>query len=537
MIPIIPDSAPFSNDQRSWLNGFFAGLLGTPSIGQPPSIPQSAPTQTRPESSTSPVVAGEVEEDQPWHDPSLTMEDRIQLAKGKSIQGRMMAVMAQLDCGSCGYQCKTYAEAIASGKEKDLFLCQPGGKPTANKLKELFVAEVNDSLKTRVNHQSTRHATDSITFDKNNPFSAPLIINQHLNAPGSAKDTRLIALDIRGSGISYKAGDSLGIYPQNCFELVHQIIHLIGAHGGEFVTMGDEKRTSLREALTLHLDIETPTEDLLSLLISCSESASKIEELQRLIKGEEVAGIDENHGVFELLRFACSGTPDPQGFVNALKKIRPRLYSISSSPLKWPDQIHLTVGMVRYEYRGRKRKGVASTFLGERVRQHESVRVFVQPAHGFSLPEDTNSPLIMVGPGTGIAPFRAFLQERQATNSKAPNWLFFGDQHEATDFLYAQELREFQQSGILTKLDTAFSRDSEKKVYVQDRMMENAPQLWDWIQAGACFYVCGDANRMAKDVDLALKRIICEQGNLSPMDASKYVESMTKNKRYCRDVY
>lgn len=538
MIPMIPDSAPFSNDQRSWLNGFFAGLLGGSSSETSSPIPNLTAPGQQP-ATTSPSQSCEVEEDQPWHDGSLSMEDRIQLAKGKSLQGRMMAVMAQLDCGSCGYVCKTYAEAIVSGREKDLSLCQPGGKPTATKLKELFVAEVNGKPQAQAPAPTAAKTPDSTAtaFDKNNPFPAPLLINQHLNGPGSAKDTRLIAVDIRGSGIRYKAGDSLGVYPQNCFELVHQIIHLIGAHGGEMITLGDDKKIPLRDALALHLDIESPTEELLNLLVACSDDAAKTEDLQRLLKGEVVAGIGENPGVFELLRFTCSGIPDPQEFANSLKRIRPRLYSISSSPAMFPDQIHLTVGMVRYEYHGRQRKGVASTFLGERVRFHEPVRVFVQPSHGFSLPENPDCPMIMVGPGTGIAPFRAFLQERKATNSKGQSWLFFGDQHGKTDFLYEQELNDFQQSGVLSKLDTAFSRDSDKKIYVQDRMIEHSRDIWEWLQKGACFYVCGDASRMAKDVDLALKRIVSEQGSLTPVEASKYVETMAKEKRYCRDVY
>ena len=532
MIPLIPESAPFSKDQRSWLNGFLAGLLGVPSTGI---VSVFNPSTTLIGQSVSPTV-GEVEEDQPWHDSSLSLKERLQLAKGKSIQGRLMASMAQLDCGSCGYLCKTYAESIASGNEKDLSLCQPGGKETASKLKELFLAEVNGVTNFQKS-QSTAIPATSVDFDKNNPFLAPLLNNQHLNGQGSAKDTRLIALDIRGSGIQYKCGDSLGVFPQNCFELIHQIIYLIGAHGGEIITLGDGKKVPLREALALYLDIESPSDDLLNLLFSCAEDGSKIEDLQRLVKGEVVAGIDENHGVIELLRFTCSGPLNPQSFVDTLKKIRPRLYSISSSPVMFPDQIQLTVGMVRYEYHGRKRKGVASTFLGERVRIHEPVRVFVQPSHGFALPENLDCPMIMVGPGTGIAPFRAFLQERQATKSKGENWLFFGDQHGKTDFLYEQELKEFQHLGVLTKLDTAFSRETEKKIYVQDRMMEHAKEIWEWLQNGACFYVCGDAIRMAKDVDLALKRIISEQGAMSPSEASKFVENLAKDKRYCRDVY
>jgi sulfite reductase (NADPH) flavoprotein alpha-component len=224
-------------------------------------------------------------------------------------------------------------------------------------------------------------------------------------------------------------------------------------------------------------------------------------------------------------------------FVATLMPMSPRLYSISSSPKAYPDEVHLTVGVVEYELAGRKRKGVASTYLGQRVHQHQPVRVFVQPSHGFAPPADPSVPMIMVGPGTGIAPFRAFLQDRKADGATGKNWLFFGDQHEATDFLYRDELEQFVADGFLHQLSTAFSRDSDQKVYVQNRMLEHAAELWQWLSEGGHFYVCGDAKRMAKDVDAALHTIVAQQGSMNEEDARAFVKQMSENGRYQRDVY
>jgi sulfite reductase (NADPH) flavoprotein alpha-component len=224
--------------------------------------------------------------------------------------------------------------------------------------------------------------------------------------------------------------------------------------------------------------------------------------------------------------------------VTALNPLQPRLYSISSSLKAHPDEVHLTVGIVRYlNGRNRQCKGVCSTFFADRVRPGQKVRAFVHESHGFTVPENTDLPIIMVGPGTGIAPFRGFLEERKATKSRGKNWLFFGDQQKAVDFLYEKELAAYQADGILTRLDTAFSRDQKEKVYVQTRMLENAAELWKWLNEGAHFYVCGDAKRMATDVDNALKKIVAEQGKMSPESAKAYVMDLSKNKRYQRDVY
>jgi sulfite reductase (NADPH) flavoprotein alpha-component len=274
---------------------------------------------------------------------------------------------------------------------------------------------------------------------------------------------------------------------------------------------------------------------MFELLINSAARPDEASALKEILASDGCAEGDE---VLDLLRQFPSARPEPHEFVTALNPLQPRLYSISSSLKAHPDQVHLTVGVVRYvNGRSRQCKGVCSTFFAERVRPGQKVRVFMHPSHGFSVPADGDTPIIMVGPGTGIAPFRAFLEERKATGAKGGNWLLFGDQQRAYDFLYEDELTAYQRDGLLTRLDTAFSRDQKEKVYVQTRMLEHAAEVWKWLQGGAYFYVCGDAKRMATDVDNALREIVAEQGGMSPEAAKAYVADLTKAKRYQRDVY
>jgi sulfite reductase (NADPH) flavoprotein alpha-component len=252
---------------------------------------------------------------------------------------------------------------------------------------------------------------------------------------------------------------------------------------------------------------------------------------------ENGPGIPEGYELIDLLLEFPSARPPIERLVAALSPLNPRLYSIASSPLQYPDQVHLTVGVVRYlNTRGRQCKGTASTFLAERARVGANVRVFLHPSK-FRLPADDNTPIIMVGPGTGIAPFRAFLQERSARGAKGKSWLLFGEQHRKFDFLFESEMLDYQQRGLLTRLDTAFSRDQEAKLYVQHRMLENARELWVWLNEGAYFYVCGDARRMAKDVNAALKQIAMAEGKMSDDAATAFLSDLTKSRRYQRDVY
>jgi sulfite reductase (NADPH) flavoprotein alpha-component len=541
-IPVLPESAPFTPAQRAWLNGFFAGLLGLDGGGQGVGAAMLGAVSTS--APAPPAAVEEAEEEFPWHDPALPIDERLELAEGRPLERKLMAAMAQLDCGACGYLCQTYSEAIARGEEKDLKRCSPGGKETARKLKELVAANAATttngvamtSIVTVDGSASAATTTNGVAmksvvapaqpaFNRSNPFPAKLIASLPLNRPGSQKDTRHVMINLAGSGLAYKPGDALGVFPENCPELADAVLRALGA--------GD--RLDLRSTLIRDCSLARPNEDLLERLVECATDPGEAEDLSRLRDGED-DWID-TADLLDVLHRHPSARMDAEELVSMLSPLQPRLYSISSSLRAHPEEVHLTVGVVHYTKGDRLRKGVASTFLGHRLEPDAEVRVFLHPSQRFQLPDHGDTPMIMVGPGTGIAPFRAFLEERQASGAGGKNWLFFGDQCRATDFLYEDELHTFQQDGLLTRLDTAFSRDQAEKIYVQDRIRERGREVWGWLDEGAHFYVCGDAKRMALDVDRALQQVVAEQGGLSADEAKAYVAKMTKTGRYQRDVY
>ncbi|HTQ32206.1 MAG TPA: sulfite reductase subunit alpha [Opitutaceae bacterium] len=380
-------------------------------------------------------------------------------------------------------------------------------------------------------------------YTKDNPFPARLKESRLLNNPGTAKETRHYAVDISGSGLTYKVGDSLGIYPTNRPTEVAEIIERLGASGDEPVSPAMLKLPApivLREALAAKLALAGPTRKFIGAMAARAAAPAEKARLAALLAPEAAEAcklfLTEREFVDLLAEFP-SAKFTAQEFVDHLRRLVPRLYSVASSPKIYPNEVHLTVGTLRYMTNHRERVGVCSTFLADRVHLGLTpVPVFVFNSH-FGLPEDGARDVIMVGPGTGIAPFRAFLQEREATAAPGRNWLFFGDQHRATDYLYEQDWAAWLAKGRLTRIDTAFSRDQPRKVYVQDRMRENAAELWKWIASGAYFYVCGDAKRMAGDVDQALHDIIAEQGRVDVAAAAGYVKQMKKDRRYQRDVY
>jgi sulfite reductase (NADPH) flavoprotein alpha-component len=381
----------------------------------------------------------------------------------------------------------------------------------------------------------------SLTFDKNNPFAASLIDRRRLSSPASQKDTQHFSVSLAGSGLSYACGDSLGVFPVNNPAAVTELLKAAGFSGDEPVTLPkDTASISLREALSKRLALNGPTYKFVQLLHDRTASEMQKAQLAALLAEadpeKKKAWIEQREYV-DLFNEFSAARLQAQELVELMRKLMPRLYSISSAPSKFPDEIHLTVAVVRYETNGRKREGVCSTYLSERARLGQAdLPVFVAESH-FGLPEDDNVPVIMVGPGTGVAPFRSFVMDRATRGAKGRNWLFFGDQRKEHDFLYADEWAEYLQSGVLTRLDTAFSRDQATKVYVQDRMRENAAELWRWISEGAYFYVCGDAKRMAKDVDAALHALVAEHGKMTPEAAVDWVKQFKKDGRYQRDVY
>lgn len=375
-------------------------------------------------------------------------------------------------------------------------------------------------------------------YNRDDPFPARVLHVRPLSGDDSEKDVRAVALDLTGSGLTYEAGDALGLYPENDHELVEEILETLGATGEEPVVTPESRVVPARIALLKGYDITRVGEDLLRLLADTAHDETETKILQELAEDDArdwLVGRD----VLDVLRHFPSVSAAISEILPVLMPLQPRLYSIASSQKAFPTQVHLTVGVVRYHANDRARKGVASTFMAERVGLAPGQRaaVFVHPAPGFRLPESGQTPVIMVGPGTGIAPFRAFLQERRASGAPGQNWLFFGDQRAQCDFLYRDELEEHLRDGSLSRLDTAFSRDQAEKIYVQTRMLENAAELWNWLEDGAHFYVCGDAKRMAKDVDNALHQIAREQGRLDEAGAKNFVQSLVKSKRYQRDVY
>lgn len=375
------------------------------------------------------------------------------------------------------------------------------------------------------------------TYSRKNPYRAKVLANRRLSKPGSAKEIRHLEIALHGSGLTYEVGDALGVFPENNPALVEEIIAALGATGDEPVP-GPEGETTLRVALSRHCQITQPDKKLLEAIAARSEGDSVVKELladplrkddlQKYVYGMEVIDFLLTHPSIKF---------KPAEIVALLRKLQPRLYSISSSLKAHPDEVHLTIATVRYESHGRIRHGVCSTYLAERSAPPATVPLFFHSAKHFRLPEDPSTAVIMVGPGTGIAPFRAYLEERKVTGAPGRNWLFFGDQKSATDYSYQEEIEAWQKEGVLHRLHTAFSRDQEEKIYVQHRMLENGAEVYDWLEGGAYFYVCGDASRMAKDVDAALHQIVQKEGGKTPVEAAEYVEALKKAKRYKRDVY
>jgi sulfite reductase (NADPH) flavoprotein alpha-component len=502
--PIIPESAPFSPAQRAWLNGFLAGLYGGSagvSVG-------------------APVVE---EEEFPWHDPALELDERLSLAEGKPIKRRLMAAMAQLDCGQCGYLCQTYAEALAEGRETSTGLCVPGAKVTTRALKALL-AEAPIAAP----------AAPIAVADKVVGKPVRVLSAVSLTKPGSDKDVRHVVIDLTEAGLVYEPGDSVSLSVPNDPALVSEVLRVLRASREEIVALPDGE-FKLAEALAEKLDIARPLDRTVDALAMAATDAKEAALLRRLSDGED--GVQpENADLVDLLEAFPSARPPLADLLRSLPALKPRLYSIASSLKGEPGQVHLCVGVVKAERRGRVRNGIASAFLAHRAAIHGEILANIQTSH-FRLPADPTVPVIMVGPGTGIAPFRAFLQERAASGTKGRSWLFFGDQHEATDFLFADELKAYLADGTLSRLDLAWSRDQAKKVYVQDRMREAAADLWRWMQDGGHFYVCGDAMRMAKDVDGALREVAMTQGGMDEAAAKDWTASLARQGRYLRDVY
>ncbi len=376
----------------------------------------------------------------------------------------------------------------------------------------------------------------NLSYSRTNPFKAEILENINLNGKGSNKETRHLELDLEGSNLVYEPGDSLGVYPENDTDLVLQLIEEMNWDRDSQVVVNKQGDVqSLQEALTKTYEITSLTKPLLKKVAELTESAELLsmvkaegEELKTYIYGRDLIDLVKDYGPWEIAA---------EEFVKVLRKIPVRLYSIASSQKASEDEVHLTIGALRYDAHGRARTGVCSGQCAERSQAGDQLPVFVQRNENFRLPNNPDTPVIMIGAGTGVAPYRAFLQEREEIGARGETWLFFGEQHFVTDFLYQLEWQKWLKDGVLTRMDVAFSRDTEEKVYVQHRMRERSKELYEWLQKGAHIYVCGDEKYMAKDVHIALVNILEQEGDLSESEAEAYLADLRNAKRYQRDVY
>jgi sulfite reductase (NADPH) flavoprotein alpha-component len=530
---LVPNTAPFSDEQRNWLNGFFAGLISLDGSGITPLSNEQAAALL-----SGGTIAKAADDDDGgalWHDQTLPLPERMKLADGKPLRWRMMAAMAQQDCGQCGYDCKNYSAAIFSGKEERLNLCVPGGKETARMLKKLHEELKSAPPAPAGASPAAAEAAPVLEtlphYSRDNPAMAAVLSCKRLNKPGSEKETWHVELNVSTRELDYAVGDSFGLFPSNDPALVDEVIKVLGAPA-DFPIGGRTLREVLLDGVSL-----SPAPDMLFQLFSYITGGERRIKARALANGDDPDGDAETLDVLAAIEKFPGIRPDPEAFIEALDPLQPRLYSISSSPKLDPRRVALTVDAVRYDIGGRRRLGVASTYLAERVKPGATVKIYVQKAPAFALPADPAVPIIMIGPGTGVAPFRAFLQERWATQASGRNWLFFGHQRSNFDFFYEDEFKTMKSSGVLTRLTLAWSRDSGEKIYVQDRMREVSRDLWAWLTDGAHIYVCGDAKRMAKDVEIALVDIVAQHGARSAEEAAAFVGDLKKKGRYQQDVY
>jgi sulfite reductase (NADPH) flavoprotein alpha-component len=528
----IPENAPFSAEQRAWLSGFLAALVSPDATGATALSAGEAGAVLGDKQPTVPLATND---EAPWHDPAMALGERMKLAEDKPLAPKLMAAMAQQDCGQCGYNCADYANAIFLRKEERLNLCVPGGKDTTRMVKKLAEALTAEAPTAPAADAAPAAPTvanpANLGRSREAPTTAKLFGRRLLNGPGSEKETWHVDFDLSESGIDYEVGDSFGIFAKNDLGLVDQLIAMLGAAH----TTPVRDRT-LRQVLHEEMDLGVAPDSLYELFSYVS--GGKVRDKARaLARGEDPDGDAAHIDVLGAFHKFPSVRPHPEALIDALEPLQPRLYSISSSHKATPGRVSLTVDAVRYIVGKRRRLGLASTYLAERTAPGDTLNVYVQKAHNFGLPADPNTPIIMVGPGTGVAPFRAFLHERQATAAPGQNWLFFGHQRSSCDFFYRDDLHQLREKGVLTRLSLAWSRDGKEKFYVQDRMREVGAELWQWLTRGAHFYICGDAKRMAKDVEAALVEIVARHGARSTDEAIALVGSLKKAGRYQADVY
>jgi sulfite reductase (NADPH) flavoprotein alpha-component len=594
-VPFVPDNAPFTPEQRAWLNGLLAGIFSSAPV---------APSDTASAGKRIAVL---------YASQSGTAEGLARkLARELKTLGHTPAVSTLVGYAPAALAGEPYALILAStygdgdapdgvgpfyeqlclehfprmeslhysvfalgdrhyehfckfGADLDTKLASLGGNAICKRVdcdvdveepfaewKKAVIAQLNKPRNTgkhtapasvgiRIQDTATQEAKagsnkSAVEFSRENPLLAPLVEKRRLTNAASTKLTLHLAFSTVGTGLSYYAGDACGVIPKNDPNLVAEILQRLRFNGNERVQCGPAGSTTLHDALLHHLQITR----LNRKMVQAYANRSKCTKLLELLPPEHKASLEQyiyDRGLIDLLVEFPGVIDDPADLVAILPRLTPRLYSIASSPIAHAGQIHATVAVVRYTSHNRERGGVCSTLFADRTSIAESLPIYIQPNKKFRLPANPDTPMIMIGPGTGIAPFRGFLYERRALGHKGRNWLFFGERRAASDFLYRDEFEAMLADGHLARLDTAFSRDQENKVYVQDRMMQNSKLFWDWLKDGANVYVCGDASHMGKDVHATLQEIIRKEGNMSAECAEDYVSALKEQHRYHRDLY
>jgi sulfite reductase (NADPH) flavoprotein alpha-component len=574
--PFIPETAPFNEDQRAWLNGFLAGMYSsdgnaggaTATAATPVTILFGSQTGTGETLSKKAakqlkaancaptildmadcsvddlkdlqnllIITSTYGEGEP-PDNALSLHTALLADSAPKLEGLQYSVLglgdsSYVDFCQCSKEFDARLEALGAKRCADMIECDGDpDEPFANWIAAV-IPVLGEAGAAPLEVVDDGEDDSEPQFTKKNPFAAKLLKTENLNKEGSSKQTHHIEISLAGSGIDYEVGDALGVWPENNAHLVDEIITAAGFEPDELAPLPHGPDAQLFDALRFHYDVSVLTEPF---LIACARLTKNVE-LQEIIADEakRKAYIAGRGLVDPIVDFGVK-FPTTEYLVAPLKQMSPRLYSISSSPKAHPGEVHLTVGKVTYDTHGRKRQGVCSTYLSD----HQSdrpVKVYMHSNKAFRLSENDDAPAIMIGPGTGIAPFRAFLEEREARGAKGKNWLLFGDQHQATDFLYEEQITAWMKNGLLTRFDTAFSRDQAEKIYVQTRIVEHAEEFYTWLEEGGSIYICGDASRMAKDVDAAIHQAVEIAGGKSEDEAKAYVEALKKGKRYLRDVY